>query len=208
MIFGRYKTVLTLSMSIFLIASNLSSIKVLEFNEHIRLTAGFFTYPFVFLFAAVIIGTSTKKEYFRSVSMSYASYLLFISLMIITANIDGIESQKQMNESLKDIFNIGNYRVFFASLISYSVSMISFFYLYKYVTGSTYKKTTISTLLCSAIDVNLFIFLSFLWEIGYYELIKLLFSATVKKIVSQLILIPPTVYLIGLIKNENHNSNK
>lgn len=198
---------LTSLMTIFLIASNISSKKIIEFNDYIRLTAGFFTYPFVFLFAGVIIGIANKKIYFHSIFVSYISYLAFISLMIITEKIDGLESQEQLNESFKIIFNLNEYRIFFSSFLAYLVSMISFYYFYKYINGSLYKKILLSVLLSSILDVNIFLIISFFGEIKIYELFTLLLSATLKKILTQIILVPPTVKLIKMIKNEKNNSN-
>ena len=158
-----------------------------------------------FLFAC---GTTTKKQYLHSIVSAYIMYLLFISLMIMAANIDGVESQKHLNESFRTIFNVNNYRTFLASSLAYSISMVSFYYLYLYIPGSIFKKTIISSLLCAALDVNAFLLMAFLGKMGSYKLFTLLMSATIKKISCQLILVFPTSYLIEIIRNEKHCSNK
>ena len=133
-------TIMTLLIFCFLTASNLSASKTVQWHD-IRLTAGFFTYPFVYLFASIIIATRDRKSYMFSITSAYMMYLVFITLMIITTYITGVKSEQTLNQSLHIVFGLGNYRIYLASLLAYFVSLNLFGYIYTNVKGtSTAKK--------------------------------------------------------------------
>ncbi len=112
---------------------NISSIKIVQVTTDIRLTAGYLTRPFVYFFSSIILATTNRIVFFKTIVSSYLFYLFFLFflfLMLLTANMDGIESQKFLNQSFIEIFNISSYRVFLSSLLVYFVSMFIFGYLF------------------------------------------------------------------------------
>ena len=69
----------TLGLFCFLTASNMAAAKAVEFFG-IHLTAGFFTYPFVYLFSSIIMATRSPDVYFKCITFAYLpphTYLLY-----------------------------------------------------------------------------------------------------------------------------------
>lgn len=194
--------VLTIFLSCFLCASNISSIKIVQVTNDIHLTAGYLTYPFVYFFSSIILATTNRMVFFKTIVSSYLFYSFFLFLMLLTANMDGIESQKFLNQSFIEIFNISSYRVFLSSILAYFLSMFIFGYLFiKMVNVKNENlRLSLSLVLSLLVDVVLFLFLSFYGKYSLPFLFELIFIASVKKILFQLALLPFSMFLISLIR--------
>ncbi|WP_391089803.1 queuosine precursor transporter [Vibrio sp. NH-UV-68] len=193
----------TLGLFCFLTASNMASAKAVEFFG-IHLTAGFFTYPFVYLFSSVIMATRPPDVYFKCITFAYFAYLSFISLMYIAATLPGVNAESNYSQSFDLVYNLSNYRVYLASLCAYFVSMLSFGVLFNSLKiDSVATKITLATFFVALADVNLFLLLAF-WGVKDSNLLfDIMFWASIKKLVAQLILLGPTILVINLIRNRN-----
>lgn len=193
----------TLGIFCFLTASNLASAKAIEVFG-IYLTAGFFTYPFVYFFSSIIIATRSPKTYFRCITMAYLGYLFFISLMYMAAIIPGINTESNYNQSFNSVYSLGNYRVYLSSLCAYFVSMSMFGVLFTAIKIKNIAlRITLSTFFVALVDVKLFLVLAFLGVKENNLLLNIIFWSSAVKLVAQLILLPPAIWAINLIRDRD-----
>lgn len=193
----------TLGLFCFLTASNMASAKAVEFFG-IHLTAGFFTYPFVYLFSSVVMATRPPDVYFKCITFAYFAYLSFISLMYIAAVLPSVNEESTYNQSFHLIYNLSNYRIYLASLCAYFVSMLSFGVLFNALNiGSVAVKIALATFVVALADVNLFLLLAFWGVKDANLLLDIMFWASIKKLLAQLILLGPTILIINQIRNRN-----
>lgn len=193
----------TLGLFCFLTASNMAAAKAVEFFG-IHLTAGFFTYPFVYLFSSIIMATRSPDVYFKCITFAYFGYLSFISLMYIAAILPGVNAESTYNKSFDLIYNLSNYRIYLSSLCAYFVSMFLFGVLFNSLKiESIAIRIALATLIVALADVNLFLILAF-WGVKANSLLMdIMFWASIKKLVAQLVLLGPTLLIINLIRNKH-----
>lgn len=193
----------TLSLMCFLITSNLSSAKAIQFSG-ISLTAGFFTYPFVYMCSSIIMATRSPSIYFESISMAYLGYLAFISLMYVSSSLPATYPDSVYTKSFDLIYDISNYRIYLASLCGYFLSMFLFSIIFNNINIKNIAlKITLATFVVAVVDVNVFLILAF-WGIKEPNLFyELLFWASIKKILAQALLIIPSVWIINYIRSQN-----
>ncbi|MCY9846260.1 VUT family protein [Vibrio caribbeanicus] len=193
----------TMGLMCFLTASNLSAAKAIQLYD-IRLTAGFFTYPFVYLCSAVIAGTRTSTIYNQSICFAYAGYLCFITLMYLSSLLPSIDPSSSYNQSFNTIYNLSNYRIFLSSLCAYFLSMYLFGVLFNTLAIQNMTlKIGLATFIVALIDVNLFLILAF-WGVKSFDvLFDIMFWASIKKLLAQALLVMPSVWIINYIRNQN-----
>lgn len=193
----------TLGLSCFLTASNLSAMKVVEvYNIH--LTAGFFTYPFVYFFSAIIIAIRSPRAYYQCIIIAYIGYLTFISLMYLSSIAPGLEIESNLNQSFNSIYSLSNYRVYLSSLCAYFISMFLFGVLFSSLKiKSIAYRITVSTFIVALVDVKLFLTLAFFGVKENNLLFSIMLWSSITKLVAQLIFIPPTIFVINAIRNKS-----
>ncbi|SKA72008.1 VUT family protein [Enterovibrio nigricans] len=192
--------VLTLLLSVTLIVSNLSAIKVIEIYGY-RLTAGFFSYPFVYVFCSIIIALRNKYHYVFSILLSYFAYFIFTILMFISMKLNGINSQNEIQVAFESIFDLNQMRIFVASSLAYLFSF--------YIFGIIFSKLEhiridirlfVAILISSTLDVTIFLTIAFLGSLNFDVLVSILILAGIKRIASQIILFFPTLYAIKKLR--------
>ena len=193
----------TMGLMCFLTASNLSAAKAIQLYD-IRLTAGFFTYPFVYLCSAVIAGTRISTIYNQSICFAYAGYLCFITLMYLSSLLPSIDPSSSYNQSFNTIYNLSNYRIFLSSLCAFFLSMYLFGVLFNTLAIQNMTlKIGLATFIVALIDVNLFLILAF-WGVKSFDvLFDIMFWASIKKLLAQALLVAPSVWIINYIRNKN-----
>lgn len=193
----------TLGLFCFLTASNLASTKAIQ-ALGIHLTAGFFTYPFVYFFSSIIIATRSPKTYFRCITLAYLGYLAFISMMYLASITPDSDPDSSYSQSFNLIYNLSNYRVYLASLCAYFVSTFMFGVIFSSLKiNSISIKITISTIIVSLVDVKLFLALAYFGVKDNGILISIMFWSSVTKLVAQLVLLPPAIFIINTIRDRD-----
>jgi hypothetical protein len=203
----KITNILIMLLTCFVISSNISAPKFIDIFG-VKLTAGFFTYPFVYVIAAVIIATRGKDTYFFSIIGSYLVHLLFTLLMIASSLLPGVEGD-QFSASLDEVFNSTNIRVLIASTVAYFISFYIFSIVFNKLSALNIKaRVLISTFICALVDVNLFLSIAFIGSKNSSLLIDVMFFASIKKVLFQALLFPVTIVLISKIKGLNDSHYK
>ena len=193
----------TLGLFCFLTASNLASTKTIQ-ALGIHLTAGFFTYPFVYFFSSIIIATRSPKTYFRCITLAYLGYLAFISMMYLASITPDSDPDSSYSQSFNLIYNLSNYRVYLASLCAYFVSTFMFGVIFSSLKiNSIGIRITISTIIVSLVDVKLFLALAYFGLKDNGILISIMFWSSVTKLVAQLVLLPLAIFIINTIRDRD-----
>ncbi|MBU2898166.1 queuosine precursor transporter [Vibrio hepatarius] len=193
----------TLGIFCFLTASNLAAAKSIEVFG-IYLTAGFFTYPFVYFFSSIIIATRSPKTFFKCITMAYIGYLVFISLMYMSTIIPGIKAESNYNQSLNSVYSLVNYRVYLSSLCAYFVSMSMFGVLFTALKiRNMALRITLSTFFVALVDVKLFLVLAFFGVKENNLLLNIIVWSSAVKLVAQLILLLPAIWTINMIRDKD-----
>jgi uncharacterized PurR-regulated membrane protein YhhQ (DUF165 family) len=190
-------------ISCFYTAANLSANKaIILYGVH--LTAGFFSYPFVYFFAAILIATRDQKTYNFSIFIAYILSFIFLSLMIISSLFPVVESELEVSNAMSLVFGVNNYRVFIASTVSYCFSMFLFGFIYSaFPFFKLYIRIFFATACCAVIDVNLFFLIAYLGVRSNELLFEIMFWASFKKVILQISLIPLSLIIINRIRNLN-----
>ncbi|MFY2508925.1 VUT family protein [Vibrio pectenicida] len=100
------------------------------------------------------------------------------------------------------VYSLGNYRVYLSSLCAYFVSMSMFGVLFTAIRIKNIAlRITLSTFFVALVDVKLFLVLAFLGVKENNLLLNIIFWSSAVKLVAQLILLPPAIWVINLIRD-------
>ena len=155
-------------------------------------------------FSSIIIATRSPKTYFRCITLAYLGYLAFISMMYLASITPDSDPDSNYSQSFNLIYNLSNYRVYLASLCAYFVSTFMFGVIFSSLKiNSISIRITISTIIVSLVDVKLFLALAYFGVKDNGMLISIMFWSSVTKLVAQLVLLPPAIFIINTIRDRD-----
>lgn len=184
------------------LTSDIAAVKLVSIFG-ITLTGGFFIFPFTTTLGIVLVEVYGYKNSRTAIWSGLILNLMFILSIDILYFIPS-SSYWTLNDQFKNILLPEN-KIIIASLFSFFIyDFINSYLMAKmkiFSNGrSLIKRVALSTSISFFVDVTFFLTWAYYGTIPNYALFTLIFYAYLKKILSQLILLPIVLYLTKLLK--------
>lgn len=199
----KYFFIVLILFSATWLISDIAAVKLVSIFG-ITLTGGFLIFPFTTMLGSIIVevyGYKNARQAIWSGFILNFSFIFFINIVNIIPSSPYWHLEQQFHNIL-----IPETRIILASLVSFLLSDFTNSYLMakmkiKSQGKSLMKRILVSYSLSLSTDITCFMLLAFYGTMPNILLTKLMLAAYVKKILCQIILLPPTWYLIALLKN-------
>lgn len=182
--------------------SNIAAIKFVQIFS-ITLTGGFIIFPITSMLSSIIVevyGYKNVRQAIWAGVILNLSFIFFIYLIYLLPS----SNMWDLNEEFKAIL-LPSMRVAAASVMSFiTAEFVNSFLMAKmkifYRGNSLVKRILIACVFSFLLDISLFLFLAFYKIISNAALLKLIAWAYLKKILSQLALLPVAIFIIDWVK--------